>query len=220
MKQRWLLEYQSKGAIWIHDGNPRRPHALLTSGKHSNGFFNSRLVIPDEELLREAASDLLDLFLKNSGVIEVINRVVGPQTGATKLAEFVSDEIGRRRGFPCEWASPAKQGEGEEKTMVFDDPKRTVLPAEMVLIVEDVATTAGSIQKTRDAVRREAGVFCPYVLMLVNRSGLVDVNGLQIVALIDHEMPIWEPEECPLCKQGSEAIRPKGENWAVLNAEY
>jgi len=220
MKEKWLLKYQLKGAIWIHDKNPRRPHALLTSGKHSNGFFNSRLVIPDEELLREAASDLLDLFLKNDGVLDGINRVVGPQTGATKLAEFVSDEIGKRRGFPCEWASPAKQGEGEEKTMVFDDPKRKVLPGEMELIVEDVITTAGSVKATREAVRQNGGTSCPFVLALVNRSGFVDVNGLQIVALIDHEMPIWKPEECPLCKQGSEAIRPKGENWAVLNVEY
>lgn len=171
-------------------------------------------------MLREAASDLLDLFLKDGGAIYGISRVVGPQTGATKLAEFVCDEIGKRRGFPCTWASPAKQGEGEEKTMVFNDPTRKVIPGEMALIVEDVATTAGSIQKTRDAIRREGGLVYPFVLMLVNRSGLVDVNGLQIVALIDHEMPIWKPEECPLCKQGSEAIRPKGENWAILNAEY
>jgi hypothetical protein len=54
----------------------------------------------------------------------------------------------------------------------------------------------------------------------VNRSGLTEVNGMKIVALIDHPMPMWAPEECPLCPQGSEAIRAKGENWARLTAAY
>ena len=38
-------------------------------------------------------------------------------------------------------------------------------------------------------------------------------------AVIDKAMPMWVPEECPLCQAGSEAIRPKG-NWDRLTADY
>ena len=61
----------------------------------------------------------------------------------------------------------------------------------------------------------------PFVAVLVNRSGLTEVGGKKIVALIDRPMPMWTPDECPLCKAGSEAIRAKGsENWARLKATY
>jgi hypothetical protein len=34
-------------------------------------------------------------------------------------------------------------------------------------------------------------------------------------------MPMWTARDCPLCMQGSEAIRPKGkENWDRLNKKY
>ena len=70
--EQWIEEYKRKNALWIHDGNRIRPHALLTSGKHSNGFFNSRLVIPDEVLLSEATSDLLELFAQQGGDVEKV----------------------------------------------------------------------------------------------------------------------------------------------------
>ena len=88
-------------------------------------------------------------------------------------------------------------------------------------MVEDVLTTGGSVDLTAEAVTNAGGVVLPFVIILVNRSGLTEVNGKKIVALIDRPMPMWTPDECPLCKQGSEALRPKGtENWDRLNAEY
>jgi orotate phosphoribosyltransferase len=215
----WINKYKQLGALWIHDGNPKRPHALLTSGNPSNGFFNSRLVIAVDTLMREVAKDLIGLFIENGGDIEKIDIVVGPQTGATKLAEFLSDEITSRRGRLCRWASPAKHEEGDVKTMVFDDPERTVQRDNMVLLSEDVATTIGSINRTARATIEKGGVIIPCVVMLVNRSGCKETTGKKLVALIDKPMPIWPPVDCPLCKEGSEAIRPK-DNWAALNADY
>jgi len=40
-----ILKLTKLGALWIHDGNPQRPHALLTSGNHSNGFFNASFIM-------------------------------------------------------------------------------------------------------------------------------------------------------------------------------
>lgn len=218
-QEEWIAVYQSKDAYWLHDSNSNRPHALLTSGKHSNGFFNSRLVIPDDQLMREAASDLVDHFLLQGGDITAVETVVGPQTGATKLAQFIDEEL-NARGVRCLWASPAKDDTTGEKYMVFTDDDREKVQGRDALLCEDVLTTGGSVELTVDALAFAGSFPMSTVLVLVNRSGHTHVGSMRIVALIDISMPMWLPEECPLCQAGSEAIRPKGENWALLNASY
>ena len=215
----WIKAYQQQGALWIHDGNPSRPHAELTSGKHSDGFFNSRLVIPDNLLMQFAATDLVNLYIAGGGSFELIDRVVGPQTGATKLAKFIAVEISARSNRLCQFSSPEKQGEGAAKRMTFSDRDREQLPGELVLLCEDVITTGGSVDLTAKACLEVGARVQPYVLVLVNRSGLEQEGDRSILALIDRPMPMWLPEDCPLCKQGSKALRPK-DNWAALNADY
>ena len=215
-EEQWISEYRKKDALWIHDGNPLRPHARLTWGKHSNGFFNSRLVIPDEVLLRDAAFDLLEMFTRQGGNIEMVEGVVGPQTGATKLVELMADI----RGDSCFWASPAKSDRGEE-SMIFSPEEFALLAGKSVLPCEDVLTTGKSVGLTAKAVTKGSGIVLPFIVAIVNRSGLKEVDGRKIVALIDRNMPTWYPEKCPLCKQGSKALFPKDPvNWALLNAMY
>lgn len=217
VEQRWIDEYTRMDALWIHDGNPKRPHALLRSQNHSNGFFNSRPVIANEELLREAARDLIEKLKQIDFDFTDVDRVVGPQTGATKLAEVLSEEIAAVRGYPCAWASPEKQGEGDERRMVFTDT--TVLPGERILSADDVLTTGGSVGLVEYAVEQEKASVLSLTLALVNRSPHTHINGKPVIALINKSMPMWPPEECPLCKQGSDAL-PAKDNWDKLSSEY
>lgn len=216
----WIGKYKEKNALWIHDGNPKRPHALLTSGKHSNGFFNSRLVIPDEALLSLAASDLVDSLVLQGVDIAHIECVVGPQTGATKLSELIALQRMARTKNPCTFASPAKYEKGGVKSMVFSNSDLALLPGRTVLLSDDVLSTSGSVDLAAEAVVNAGGIPLPWVLVLVNRSGQKEIHGRKIISLIDHPMPMWTPGECELCKQGSKAIPAKGENWALLNAVY
>ncbi|MES2225614.1 MAG: hypothetical protein V4480_02280 [Patescibacteria group bacterium] len=214
--QGWIDAYRSRDAFWIHDGNPRRPHALLTSGKHSNGFFYSKPIIADRGLLSEAASDLIELLDQRGGDLGLVDCVVGPQTGATLLAELLGRELG------CSWASPAKAGEGDDRSMIFSRNEIAQLPGNSVLPCEDVLTTGGSVMLAANAVNDAGGIVLPFILVLVNRSGLTEVDGKQIVSLIDRHMPIWEPDDCPLCRAGSSPISPKRPetNWSLLNKPY
>ena len=219
----WIRVYKEKEALWIHDGNPKRPHVLLTSGKHSNGFFNSRPMISDETLLREVAQDLFVLLFVSADldIVEMINCIVGPQKGATKLAEFFSYQIADYTGKPCFWASPAKNEVGGAKSMVFSEEERDRPSGRFVLLCEDVLTTGGSVGLAEAATVKVGGVVLPFMVVIVNRSGLAEVGDKKIIALVDYPMPTWEPEDCPLCKgkEGSEAI-PAKDNWARLNATY
>jgi orotate phosphoribosyltransferase len=218
-QQGWIREYQGRGALWMHDGNASHPHALLTSGKHSNGFFNSRLVtgLGDEPLLRAATSDLFQNFRLAGGPLAKVEVVVGPQTGATRLADFLATQfafVGGRVGHVTS-ASPAKSGDEGNKRMVFSDRELGLIAGKHVLLCEDVLTTGGSVELTASAVIEAGGVVLPFVAALVNRSGQKELGGKKIVALINREMHNWDPDDCPLCKGGSKAIRPK-DNWREL----
>jgi orotate phosphoribosyltransferase len=220
-KSHWIDVYQKHGALWLHNGNPKQPHALLTSGQHSNGFFNSGLVSEDPALLIEASFDLARAVAEEIN-IDLLTYVVGPALGAVTLAHCVASAFQRWTRELCKSSFTEKVEHSDGTTsMVL---KRSTLKEgeDEVLVVEDVLTTGGSAEKTIEAVSHAGGHAAPVVAVLVNRSGLTHVRGgRKIVALIDHPMPMWMASECPLCKQGSEAIRPKGaENWARLNVRY
>jgi orotate phosphoribosyltransferase len=173
----------------------------------------------DPVLLDEASYELVNL-LKSLGLnLSGVDRVVGPAMGAITLAHDVARHISNERRSSCFRAFTEKETEDGSKTMVF---KRTViLPGERTLPVEDVLTTGGSVDLMIQAVTKPGGIVLPFIAVLVNRSGLTEVSGKRVVALIDRPMPMWVADECPLCKQSSEAIRPKGtESWARLNATY
>jgi orotate phosphoribosyltransferase len=188
---------------------------------HSSGFFNGRRIIADEPFLQEVVADLVDQFILKGGDIKRVDRVVGPQTGGRKLAEFIADEISRRRDKVCYWASPANSNWGGTRTMVFEDPDHSVRPGENILLTDDVINTGGSIELTAQACEETDGVILPQLLCLVNRSGRQGVFGKLIVSLVDYPMPAWAAAGCEMCRTGSEAIPPKDPaNWARLNAQY
>lgn len=213
----WVNTYKEKGALWIHNGNNKSPHALLTSGKHSTGFFNSRLIIADELILRKSASDLVELLIGFGVDISEVGCVVGPQTGATKLAELTSDQIKTITNSECFWVSPAKGEVRGQKAMIFNNEDIALVTGQTILLCEDVLTTGGSVELASIAVENIGGNVLPFVLVLVNRSGLSEVGGRKIISLIDRHMPTWIEEECPLCKVGSKTLRPK-DNWAELTS--
>jgi len=134
--------------------------------------------------------------------------------GAITLAHDVARNISRITGKRCLRAYTEKTEDGG---MVFK--KTTAKLGESVLAVEDVFTTGGSVGKTGAIVESVGANVLRFMGLLVNRSGLTHIGRCQLVALISRHMSTWKAEDCPLCPR-SEAIRPKGENWARLNAEY
>ena len=86
--------------------------------------------------------------------------------------------------------------------------------------VDDLTTVGGTKERLKTAVARAGGIPLPHLLLLFNRSGLTEVCGLKITALVDKKLPLWTPEECPLCMIGSKAIRVKGSNWQLFTASY
>ena len=200
----WQNVFQEKGAVWIHDGKPTRPHALLTSGMHSDGFVNCTKVTQTPELLQRILSDPHGLQLKLP--TEKIDWVIGSAAGAVTFAYAVALALNVNAAFT------EKDGDAM-KLSRFE-----VGPTERVLVVEDTISTGGSTLKTIEGIK-QSGVddarILPYIICLVNRSGSTQLNGREIRSLLSPDIHMWNGEDCPLCKKGSQAVRPKS-HWADL----
>ena len=209
--EEWINVFSEMVALWIHDGNPERPHALLTSGKHSNGFFNASKVIVNPSILKEAC---LDIVKGNRGDVPEHSRgdmVIGSALGAITIAHVMAELLNATCGF----TEPVVAN--GEKTMQLK--RFSIESAERILPVEDVISTGDTTLKTIAELKQKGAIIHPVVIVLVNRSGKEYLDQYKIISLIDHPMPMWKAEDCPLCQQGSEEIRPKC-NWDKLTGDY
>jgi orotate phosphoribosyltransferase len=134
---------------------------------------------------------MVDVY-RDSGV----ERVAGPALGGVVIAY----EVARSLGIPCAFAERV----GER--LVF---RRgfTFKPGERVVVVEDIVTTGGSAREVVEAVRA-AGADPIGAAVLVNRSGKPLNLGTEAVALLDMDIPTYDPSECPLCKAGVPVTAP------------
>ena len=163
-------------------------HFLLTSGLHSPLYVEKFNVLQHPEYTEKLCKELAERF-KNKGV----QTVMGPMTGGILLAHEVGKALGTRAIFT----------EREKGKMAL---RRgfCIKPGERVLIVEDIVTTGGSVQEVVDVVKAAGGEIVG-VGLLVDRSGGKAEFGVpkeDVQALLNLEVPTYEPETCPLCKEG------------------
>ena len=83
----------------------------------------------------------------------------------------------------------------------------TLTPDQHVLVVEDVWTTGGSTEEAIHVVQ-EAGGRVVAAGALIDRSGGKIEFPVESNALIQLKIDSFEPEDCPLCRQGSMALKP------------
>ena len=208
----WKKEFEAVGAIWVHDGNPKRPHAQLTSGMCSDGFVNCTLITQRPALLKRILTepDGLSPQFPDAAQGERVDWVIGSALGAVSFSYAVAERLNAQSGYT------EKDGEAM-KLARFE-----VAPKQWVLVVEDVISTGGSTLKTIEAIETSTSgqaSICSFIVCLVNRSGKTHLGPHKIRSLITPDIHTWKPEECPLCKKGSKAVRPKS-HWKELTAQY
>ena len=181
-------------------------HFKLSSGNHSKFYLQSAKVLEDPKTAKLLADELAK-EIKKSGL--EIDTVCAPALGgliagfalATALdvrsifAERVDGKMTLRRGFE-------------------------IKPGEKVLICEDIITTGGSAMEAAAVVEELGGEVVGFAA-LANR-GFCHREGSDIeskpncklpknkpfFALADFTFEMYAPEECPMCKEGSVAIKP------------
>ena len=170
--------YRKTGAIL-------KGHFKLTSGRHSDTYMQSAKLFIDTK-----QSEIVCKALAEKLAGESIDLVVSPAIGGILMGY----EVARQLGVPNIFA----ERENGEMTL-----RRgfTIEKGTKVVVVEDVVTTGGSVKEVVRLVQ-SMGAEVVAVASLVDRgNGNVDF-GVKYVNLISMEVVSYEPDECPLCKEG------------------
>ncbi len=170
-------------------------HFLLTSGLHSPYYVEKFKLLQYPRYVEQLASAIVEHFQG-----ERIDLVVGPAVGGIILAYEVARSLGVRMAFT----------EREEGKMRFRRDF-TLVGGENVLIVEDVVTTGASLLEVIEAVKEKEGHIVG-IGALVDRSGGKALFPYPFFPLLHMEMPVYAPEECPLCRQ-SIALQRRGSRY-------
>lgn len=205
-------------AAWIHDGDPRKPHAELSSGKCSNGFFDCARVLCYPNLSEILARQLVRQLLREK--FEAVDYVVGSAYAAITFSYDVARVLREILGFSGIHCLMEKDPV-DQKKMVW---RRITIPGgARILQIEELITTSGTFKEVRRAIEEgnsETVEFSSVVGALVHRPPKLpaDYDGRKVSALIEKEVWAVDQEDCPLCKDGSIRCRPKT-HWAELTGK-
>jgi orotate phosphoribosyltransferase len=168
-------------------------HFLLSSGLHSDTYFQSALILQHPAEAEKVAGLLADKVLKEVPDIDV---VVSPAIGGIVIGQEVAAQIGCRAIF-CERVDG----------MLLLRRGFTVEKGEKCLLVEDVITTGLSTREVIQVVEPLGGqIAC--VVSLVDRSGGKVDFGCPRFSLLSLEVKSYKPEECPMCLEGGTPVKP------------
>lgn len=174
-------------------------HFLLSSGLHSDRYLQCALVMQHPSVAEKLCSALAQKILSDERAGK-IDFVIAPALGGVVVAHEVARSLGLRALFT------ERNDKSPERTMTL---RRgfTIQPRERALVVEDVVTTGGSTREVMEVVRASGGIVAAAGSLIDRSGGSVDL-GVPRHALAVLEVPTYQPESCPMCQQGSTAIKP------------
>lgn len=173
-----------------------RGHFRLTSGLHSPEYLQCARVLQHpahaERFGRALARKLQALEPGTD-----IRTVAAPAIGGLIIGHEVARALGARFIFT--------ERDGNGKMTL----RRgfAVEPDETAVVIEDVITTGGSSREVIDILQL-AGARVVGAGSIIDRSGGRADLGVKRVALATLEVIAYRPELCPMCAQGSVAVKP------------
>ena len=182
-------------------------HFKLSSGNHSQFYLQSAKVLEDPKNAKQLAEGVAKQ-IKEHGL--AIDTVCAPALGGLIAGFALATALERRSIF-------AERVEGEMTIRRgFEISK-----GERVIICEDIITTGGSAMEAAAVVEALGGIVVGFAA-LANRGFCARTNSdievkpncklpkdIPFFALDDFTFEMYDPKDCPLCKEGkSEAIKP------------
>jgi orotate phosphoribosyltransferase len=183
-KKQLLDLYEAKGALL-------KGHFLLSSGRHSDQYLQSALILQYPDIAEKLGQALAEKFKGTE-----IDVVVGPAMGGIIVAHETARALGVRALF-------TERVDG----MVSLRRGFSLREGEKALICEDVVTTGKSVKEVI-ALLESLKVEIAGVGFLVDRSNGETSFGYQAQALLTLDVTSYDPDDCPLCRRGIPYIKP------------
>jgi orotate phosphoribosyltransferase len=171
-------------------------HFRLTSGLHSPEYLQCALVLQYPKHA-ERFGQLLGAEFRRLAPTQSVGVVVSPAIGGLIIGHEVARALGARFIFT----------ERDANGQMVLRRGFSIEPAETAVVVEDVLTTGGTTREVID-VLKAAGAYVIGAGSIIDRSGGTADLGVPRVALKTLQVTTYQPESCPLCAEGSQAVKP------------
>ncbi len=192
--------------IYKDNGALLEGHFLLSSGNHSKFYLQSAKVLENPKTAEILAKNLAKK-IKEANI--QIDTVCSPALGGILAGYELARALNVRFIFAERVAGKMTIRRGFE-----------IIKNENVLICEDIITTGGSALEAGEVVKSLGGNIVGFAA-IANR-GFCKIYGeskeqkkecklpknLPFFALGNFEFEIYEPNNCPMCKEGTKAIKP------------
>lgn len=175
--------------LLIENNGLLKGHFCLTSGLHSDTYFQCAKLYENpkvvEKLGKELAKKLADIEF---------DTIVSPAIGAIIIGYETAKQCGKRNLFV------------ERKDGILQLRRDYKLKkGEKVIILEDVITTARTINETKEAIKDFEPEIIGVACIVDRTNGQTDYN---ITSLLSVSPVTYNPENCPLCAEGIALIKP------------
>jgi orotate phosphoribosyltransferase len=180
-------------------GAIRHGHFELSSGLHSDTYVQCALV-----LQYPAYAEHLGTLLAAEFVGLEIGCVVSPALGGVILGHEVARALGSGRsgrGVPAIFVERDASGRMSLRRGF------SIAAGQPVLVVEDVWTTGGSTFETIRVVEEAGGRVVAAGAIIDRSQGRMELP-VRAESLVELDIHSYEPAECPLCRDGSAAMKP------------
>ncbi len=192
--------------IYVQNGALLEGHFILSSGNHSRNYLQSAKVLERPEVAELLAKELAKT-IRESGI--EIDTVCSPALGGLLAGYELARALAVRFIF-----TERKDGEMQLRRGF------SVKKDERVLICEDIITTGGSALEAGREIERFGGKVVGFSA-IANRGFCKRENSqiesdktcklpkdLPLFAIDDFQFEIYSADNCPICAEGTPAIKP------------
>lgn len=168
------------GTVLEESGAILKGHFLLTSGRHSDTYFEKFRVLEQPHVLSALCAEIAEAFKDHS-----IDLVAGPTTGGIIIAFEVARQMGLKSLYveTVDGAKTLRRG-------------AEVPAGARILVVDDVLTTGLSVKETIDALEARDGKVVG-VGVLIDRSPQPIDFGAPCHSAYKVEAESYAPDEVP-----------------------
>jgi orotate phosphoribosyltransferase len=170
-------------------------HFQLTSGKHSEWYFEKIRLIEKPAVLDQIVDLLVEKIRRESADFDY---VVSPAYGAIAIGFLAALKTGKNFAFT----------QRLEERMTFRSGWAGLKPGSRGVIVEDILTTGGSIQEVVDSLKQRSIAVAGIYVLVDRTAGAVLIEGRPVGSLLALKVEAFEPAACPLCRAGLPLTKP------------
>ena len=177
--------------IFKENGALLSGHFLLSSGLHSDAYLEKFRIFERPAIHSRIISEILGHFAGKK-----IDTVLGPALGGVIMAS----EAGRQLSVRAVYAE-------KENGRLILRRGFSLSEGERVLILDDIVTTGGSLVETIE-IAKNADTEIIGIGVLADRSGGKTDFGLPYIALMNLDLPVYSPDNCPMCNANVPITKP------------